>query len=91
MLCLRGLWSLVHSKPSYRALSRCEFLNVQLPAAVPSCHGLASCTADLWIIALLPCLQMQSRYNAFNPDAIRPARRVYVGGLPPTATDVTPA
>eukprot|EP00891_Asterochloris_glomerata_P006026 jgi/Astpho2/6026/e_gw1.00084.73.1_t len=31
---------------------------------------------------------MQSRYNAFNPDAIRPARRVYVGGLPPTATDV---
>ncbi|KAK9901213.1 hypothetical protein WJX75_000532 [Coccomyxa subellipsoidea] len=31
--------------------------------------------------------QIQARYQMFNPDAARPARRIYVGGLPPETTD----
>lgn len=31
---------------------------------------------------------MQARYQMFNPDAARPARRIYVGGLPPDTEDV---
>ena len=26
--------------------------------------------------------QLQARYQVFNPDAARPAKRVYVGNLP---------
>ena len=33
--------------------------------------------------------QIQARYQMFNPDAARPARRIYVGGLPPETTDVS--
>ena len=32
--------------------------------------------------------QIQARYQMFNPDAARPARRIYVGGLPPDTEDV---
>lgn len=32
--------------------------------------------------------QIQARYQMFNPDAARPARRIYVGGLPPDTADV---
>jgi hypothetical protein len=32
--------------------------------------------------------QLQARYQMFNPDAARPARRIYVGGLPPDTADV---
>ena len=32
--------------------------------------------------------QIQARYQMFNPDAARPARRIYVGGLPPDPADV---
>lgn len=32
--------------------------------------------------------QIQARYQMFNPDAARPARRIYVGGLPPSTQDV---
>ena len=31
--------------------------------------------------------QLQARYALFNPDAARPAQRVYVGNLPPGTTD----
>ena len=34
--------------------------------------------------------QIQARYQMFNPDAARPARRIYVGGLPPNTADVRP-
>jgi hypothetical protein len=27
--------------------------------------------------------QLQARYQMFSPDAARPAKRVYVGNLPP--------
>ena len=30
--------------------------------------------------------QLQARYQVFNPDAARPAKRVYVGNLPPQVT-----
>lgn len=33
--------------------------------------------------------QLQARYQMFNPDAARPARRIYVGGLPPDTADVS--
>lgn len=33
-------------------------------------------------------LQVQNRYQVHNPDAARPARRIYVGGLPPDTVDV---
>ena len=33
--------------------------------------------------------QIQARYQLFNPDAARPARRIYVGGLSPETTDVS--
>ena len=32
--------------------------------------------------------QIQARYQMFNPDAARPARRIYVGGLPANTEDV---
>ena len=32
--------------------------------------------------------QVQARYQLHNPDAARPARRIYVGGLPPDTVDV---
>ena len=32
--------------------------------------------------------QVQARYQMFNPEAIRPARRIYVGGLPNGTTEV---
>ena len=32
--------------------------------------------------------QIQARYQMFNPDAARPARRIYVGGLPASTEDV---
>ena len=32
--------------------------------------------------------QIQARYQMFNPDAARPARRIYVGGLPPDSEEV---
>ena len=35
-------------------------------------------------------LQVQARYQQHNPDAARPARRIYVGGLPPDTVDVRP-
>ena len=34
---------------------------------------------------------MQARYQMFNPEAIRPARRIYVGGLPNGTTEVRTA
>ncbi len=34
--------------------------------------------------------QIQARYQMFNPDAARPARRIYIGGLPLETTDVRP-
>lgn len=33
--------------------------------------------------------QIQARYQMFNPDAARPARRIYVGGLPPDSEEVS--
>ena len=33
--------------------------------------------------------QIQERYQMFNPDAARPARRIYVGGLPPDSEEVS--
>ena len=33
--------------------------------------------------------QIQARYQLFNPDAARPARRIYVGGLNQDTTDVS--
>ena len=35
-----------------------------------------------------PRVQVQNRYQVHNPDAARPARRIYVGGLPPDTVDV---
>ena len=32
--------------------------------------------------------QVQARYQMFNPEAIRPARRIYVGGLPSGTSEV---
>ena len=32
---------------------------------------------------------VQARYQMFNPDAARPARRIYVGGLPQDTKDVS--
>ena len=32
--------------------------------------------------------QVQARYQMFNPEAIRPARRIYVGGLPGGTSEV---
>ena len=43
------------------------------------------------ILQILNCLcavQVQARYQLHNPDAARPARRIYVGGLPPDTVDV---
>ncbi len=33
--------------------------------------------------------QVQARYQMFNPEAIRPARRIYVGGLPGGTSEVS--
>ncbi len=33
--------------------------------------------------------QIQARYQLFNPDAARPARRIYVGGLSTDTSDVS--
>ncbi len=35
--------------------------------------------------------QVQARYQMFNPEAIRPARRIYVGGLPNGTTEARTA
>lgn len=29
-----------------------------------------------------------ARYSAYNPEIVRPAKRVYIGGLPPDTSDV---
>ena len=34
--------------------------------------------------------EVAARYAAYNPDVARPARRIYIGGLPQTTSDVRP-
>ena len=34
--------------------------------------------------------EVAARYAAYNPDVARPARRIYIGGLPQSTSDVRP-